>query len=99
MAQVIGKQVLCSGTSVGAHYREAFRSRSDAEFISKIEVGLQELEETLYWFELLVESNLTSEQRLKNLSQEAKQFVAEVPSVEETVSRSFRINRHIYHIS
>ena len=46
VAQVIGKQVLRSGTSVGAHYREAFRSRSDAEFISKIEVGLQELEET-----------------------------------------------------
>ena len=61
MAQVIGKQVLRSGTSVGAHYREAFRSRSDAEFIGKIEVGLQELEETLYWFELLVESNLISE--------------------------------------
>ena len=50
VAQVIGKQVLRSGTSVGAHYREAFRSRSDAEFISKIEVGLQELEETLYQY-------------------------------------------------
>ena len=46
VAQVIGKQVLRSGTSVGAHYREAYRSRSDAEFISKIQGGLQELEET-----------------------------------------------------
>ena len=44
-AQVIGKQLLRSGTSVGAHYREAVRSRSDAEFISKLEGGLQELEE------------------------------------------------------
>ena len=44
-AQVIGKQVLRSGTSVGAHYREASRSRSTAEFVSKIEGGLQELEE------------------------------------------------------
>ncbi|VEP14588.1 conserved hypothetical protein [Hyella patelloides LEGE 07179] len=43
VAQVIGKQVLRSGTSVGAHYPEAFHSRSDAEFINKIEVGLQEL--------------------------------------------------------
>ncbi|MEJ7593698.1 MAG: four helix bundle protein [Planctomycetaceae bacterium] len=42
-AQVIGKQLLRSGTSVGAHYREATRARSDAEFISKIEGGLQEL--------------------------------------------------------
>jgi four helix bundle protein len=55
-AQVIGKQVLRSGTSVGAQYREATRARSDAEFISKIESGLQELEETIYWLELLVES-------------------------------------------
>ena len=49
VAQVIGKQILRSGTSVGAHYREAFRSRSDAEFISKLEGGLQELDETEYW--------------------------------------------------
>ena len=76
VAQVIGKQVLRSGTSVGAHYREAYRSRSDAEFISKIEVGLQELEETVYWFELLIESDLVSEKRLKNLLQEASELTA-----------------------
>ena len=46
-AQVMGKQVLRSGTSVGAHYREACRARSDAEFISKMEGALQELEETV----------------------------------------------------
>ncbi len=48
-AQVLGKQVLRSGTSVGAQYHEATRSRSPAEFVSKIEGGLQELEETRYW--------------------------------------------------
>ena len=47
-AQVIGKQVLRSGTSVGALYREAKRARSTSEFVSKIEGGLQELEETVY---------------------------------------------------
>lgn len=47
-AQVIGKQFLRSGTSVGAHYREGHRARSTAEFISKIEGGLAELEETAY---------------------------------------------------
>ena len=46
-AQVIGKQILRSGTSVGAHYREAKRARSTAEFISKIEGGNQELEERI----------------------------------------------------
>ncbi|MDQ3753159.1 MAG: four helix bundle protein [Acidobacteriota bacterium] len=57
-AQVIGKQVLRSGTSVGAHYREARRARSTAEFISKVEGGLQELEETVYWLELLADSGI-----------------------------------------
>ncbi len=47
-ARVLGKQVLRSGTSVGAHYREGHRARSTAEFISKLEGGLQELDETAY---------------------------------------------------
>ena len=76
IAQVIGKEVLRSGTSVGANYREADRSRSDDEFISKIEVVLQELEETVYWFELLIESNLVSEKKLANLLQEALELTA-----------------------
>jgi four helix bundle protein len=60
-AQVIGRQVLKSGTSVGAHYREAHRARSTAEFISKLEGGLQELDETAYWLELLAESGIIVE--------------------------------------
>src|SRR5436305_8182137 len=60
-AQVLGRQLPRSGTSVGAHYREAMRARSVAEFISKVEGGLQELEETSYWMELLVESEIVPE--------------------------------------
>jgi four helix bundle protein len=63
-AQVLGRQVLKSGTSVGAHYRESTRARSTAEFISKIEGGLQELDETAYWLELLVEAQIIPERRL-----------------------------------
>jgi four helix bundle protein len=70
-AQVIGKQMLRSGTSVGAHYREATRARSDAEFISKLEGGLQELEETRYWFELLRECDIIKWSKLSALDQEA----------------------------
>lgn len=51
-AQVMGKQVLRSGTSVGANYREAFRARSKAEFIAKLGDCLKELDESSYWFEL-----------------------------------------------
>src|SRR5882757_832458 len=57
VAQVLGKQVLRSGTSVGANYREASRGRSKAEFISKIGDSLKEVEETEYWLELLVDSH------------------------------------------
>ncbi len=75
-AQVLGKQVLRSGTSAGAHYREAYRSRSPAEFISKIEGGLQELEETSYWLELLVDSGIVPQKRLADLQKEAEELTA-----------------------
>ncbi len=60
-AQVLGKQILRSGTSIGANYREAYRSRSKAEFIAKAGDCLKEPEETAYWFELIVESGIVSE--------------------------------------
>jgi len=58
VAQVLGKQALRSGTSVGANYREASRGRSKAEFVSKIGDCLKEIEETEYWLELLVDSGV-----------------------------------------
>jgi four helix bundle protein len=69
-AQVLGKQALRSGTSVGANYREAKRSRSKPEFISIIGVCIKELDETAYWLELLIESDIVSSQKLKDLYQE-----------------------------
>ena len=75
-AQVIGKQVLRSGTSVGAHYREATRARSNAEFISKVEGGLMELEETGYWLELLTGAEIVSSDRLAPLRDESEQLTA-----------------------
>jgi len=75
-AWVLGKQLLRSGTSVGAHYREGMRSRSDAEFISKLEGALQELEETAYWLELLGEADLVPSARLTDLRQETDELTA-----------------------
>jgi four helix bundle protein len=75
-AQVIGKQVLRSGTSVGAHYHEACRAKSDADFISKLEGGLQELEETIYWLELLSDSRIFAKERLESLNVEAEELIA-----------------------
>ena len=75
-AQVIGRQLLRSGTSVGAHFREATRARSDAEFISKVEGGLQELEETTYWLELLQDAGIIAPGRLADLTSEANELIA-----------------------
>jgi four helix bundle protein len=86
-AQVIGKQVLRSGTSVGANYREAMRARSRAGFISKMECGLQELEETSYWLELLVEGGIISEERLKELRKEAEELIAILVSSVKTAKK------------
>ncbi len=75
-SQVLGKQLLRCGTSVGAHYREACRARTTAEFISKIEGGLAELEETIYWLELLAESGIVAKARLVEIHREANELTA-----------------------
>ena len=75
-SQVLGKQVLRSGTSVGANYREASRARSKAEFACKIGDCLKEADETLYWLELLLEENFVPGKRLRPLVNEANELVA-----------------------
>jgi four helix bundle protein len=72
----LGKQLLRSGTSVGAHYRESIRARSNAEFISKIESALAELEEAVYWIELLSDSKIVAASRLAGLRTEADELLA-----------------------
>ncbi len=76
VAQVIGKQLLRSGTSVGANYREAYRARSTAEFIAKCGISLQELDETSYWLELLVEAKIIPIEKLASLLDETNQLLA-----------------------
>ena len=86
-AQVLGKQLLRSGTSVGAHYHEATRARSNAEFISKLQVGLQELEETIYWLNLLIDSGIIKKEKLSELCGEADELAAILVSSVKTVKR------------
>ena len=75
-ARVLGKQVLRSGTSIGANYREAFRGRTRAEFIAKCGDCLREIEETAYWLELLVESGIVAADKLSPLRDEIDQLTA-----------------------
>jgi four helix bundle protein len=88
-AQVIGKQVLRSGTSVGANYREAYRARSDSEFISTLGVCLKELEETSYWLELLDESKIVLLKDLEFLSDECNQLTAIFTSIVKSKKKDF----------
>lgn len=76
VAEVLGKQMLRSGTSVGANYREASRGRSKAEFISKIGDCLKEIEETDYWLELLVDSGCVFAGKMADLLDETRQLIA-----------------------
>src|SRR5436305_9606134 len=75
-AQVLGKQLLRSGTSIGANYREAFRARSKLEFIAKCGDSLREIEETAYWLELLVDANIVSPDKLRPLREECDELTA-----------------------
>jgi four helix bundle protein len=75
-AQVLRKQFLRSATSVGAHYREARRAKSDADFVSKVEGALQELDEAAYWLELLAESGIFPSARLQGLLDETDELIA-----------------------
>ena len=75
-AQVLGRQILRSGTSIGANYREAYRARSKAEFISKCGESLRELEETAYWIELLIDSGIVTAARLADLRTECDELIA-----------------------
>ena len=85
--QVLGGQILKSGTSVGAHYREACRAKSNADFVSKIEGALQELDETCYWLELIGESEILPMKRLEPLHAEAEELIAILVTIVTRVKR------------
>ncbi|MEY2906385.1 MAG: hypothetical protein RLZZ408_856 [Verrucomicrobiota bacterium] len=88
LAQTLGKQVLRSGTSVGANYREAKRSRSRNEFIAKIGDCLKELDETAYWLDLLVESDILPVLKTKELSRECDELIAILTTISKRTMAS-----------
>ena len=75
-AEIIGKQLIRSGTSVGANYRSANRARSTADFIFKMGIVEEEADESSYWIELLVERSLISKHLSEKLITEANELVA-----------------------
>jgi four helix bundle protein len=87
-AQVLGRQVLRSATSVGANFREAHRARSDAEFVSKLGDCLKDLDETCYCLELLIDAEIVAVDRLSPLLEECNQLIA----IMTTIAKKVRTN-------
>jgi four helix bundle protein len=84
-AQVIGKQLLRSATSVGANYRAACRAKSTADLINKLSIVEEEADESLYWLGILEESNLMSAARLVELKKDTNEIVAMLVSSIKTL--------------
>jgi len=89
VAGVLGRQLLRSGTSVGANYRAVCRAKSTADFINKLKIVEEECDESLYWMELLVESGSMVASRLEALMQEADELLA----ITVAALRTTRLNR------
>ena len=83
-AQVLGRQLLRSGTSVGANYRAAGRARSKAEFIAKMGTVVEEADETVFWIECLIESEIVKADLLNDLLSEANELLAIVAASQRT---------------
>ena len=75
-ARILGRQLLRSGTSIGANYRAACRGRSRAEFTAKLGIVLEEADETVFWLELVQDAEVVSGDKLSPLMKEANELVA-----------------------
>jgi four helix bundle protein len=89
-ADVIGRQLLRSGTSVGANYRAACRAKSSADFINKMGIVEEEADESVFWMELLVDSGVIGEQLLKGLLIEANEILAMTVASINTAKRGLK---------
>jgi four helix bundle protein len=89
-ADVIGRQLLDAGTSVGANYRAACRARSPADFIFKMGIVEEETDETIYWMELLIEAKLVHKNDISHLLKEANQILAMTVSSIKTARRKIK---------
>lgn len=85
--KTIGHQIIRSGTSPGANYRSACLGKSDKDFLNKLKMVEEELDETLYWLELIVESGLVKENLLKDLIEENQELLKIIVSSITTMKK------------
>jgi len=89
-SDVLGRQLLKAGTSVGANYRAACRSRSDADFLARMGIVEEEADEAVYWLEMIAAAGLLKEERLTKLLQEGQQILAIIVASIRTVKARTR---------
>ena len=87
-SKIIGRQFIRSSSSVGANYRAACRSRSQAEFYAKMSIVVEEADETAFWIEILTESRITNSNQSAELLKEANEILAIVAKARKTVSEN-----------
>jgi four helix bundle protein len=87
-AEILGRQLLRSGTSVGANYRSACRARSAADFIAKMTIVEEEIDESIYWLELLVESKTIEMEKVEVLIKEANELLAIIVASIKTAKKN-----------
>lgn len=93
-ADVIGRQLIRSGTSIGANYRAACRAKSTPDMINKLKIVEEESDETEYWLELLVEAELAPKEQIKNIYKETDEILSmTVASLKTLRGRSSANNR------
>jgi four helix bundle protein len=94
VSEVIGKQLIRSGTSVGANYRAACRARSTADLIAKLRIVEEEADECLYWMELIVEAKLVEVTNLRSIMSETNEILAmTVASIKTLIAKNSTANR------
>ena len=87
-AQVIGKQILRAGTSVGSNYRAACRARSLKEFYSKLSIVIEEADESMFWMELLIESGIVKASLLQDLFNETEEIIRILVAARKTINQN-----------
>ena len=85
---VLAKQILRSGTSIGANVRESYSAQSKADFVNKLSIALKEADETLYWLELFVESEIITQSEYDSLAIDIKEVSALLASSIKTAKNN-----------
>jgi len=88
VAQTVGKQILRSGTSVGANYRAVCRAKSNSDFINKLRIVEEECDESLFWMEMLADNHLVKPARLEPLMREANEILSIIVASAKTARSS-----------